>query len=81
VLAASTVLAAIDRRLRAPHPVTAEGMAQLLVLLTDGDSALYHRSEPGALGSRLRAAAATLEPADRCAQPALTLAAHQEAGA
>jgi len=78
VLAAATVLAAIDRRLRAPDPVTAEGMAQLLVLLTDGHSALYHRSEPGALGSRLRAAAAALEPVDRCAQTPVTPADHQE---
>jgi hypothetical protein len=78
VLAAGTVLAAIDRRLRAPDPVSAEGMAQLLVLLTDGDSPLYDPSEPGALGSRLRAAAAALEPVDRSARPPVRLDAHPE---
>jgi hypothetical protein len=31
-------------------------------LLTDGTSSLYRPTEPGALGSRLRAAAAALEP-------------------
>jgi hypothetical protein len=77
VLAAGTVLAAIDRRLRASDPVTPRGMAQLLLLLTDGDSPLYQPSEPGAFGSRLRAAAAALEPADRCARPPVKLDAHQ----
>ncbi|MGN6170532.1 MAG: hypothetical protein ACTHQQ_20525 [Solirubrobacteraceae bacterium] len=77
VLAAGTVLAAIDRRLRAPDPVTPTGMAQLLLLLTEGDSPLYQRSEPGAFGSRLRAAAAALEPADRCARPPVKLDAHE----
>jgi hypothetical protein len=78
VLAAGAVLAAIDRRLRAPEPVTAKGMAQLLLLLTDGESELYRRSERGALASRLRAAAAALEPADQCAQPAATPATPEE---
>ena len=68
VLAARTVLATLDRRLRAPEPVTARGVALLLVLLTDGESPLYQRGERGALGSRLRAAAAALEPPDRSAQ-------------
>jgi hypothetical protein len=39
--------------------------AMLLMLLTDGTSPLYRPDEPGALGSRLRAAAAALEPSDR----------------
>lgn len=65
VLAARPVLGALDRRLRGPEPVTARGMALLLALLTDGGSPLYLRSEPGALGSQLRAAAAALEPPDR----------------
>lgn len=62
VLAARIVLAALDRRLRAPEPVTAHGVAMLQMLLTEGSSPLYRPSEPGALGSRLRAAAAALEP-------------------
>lgn len=62
VLAARTVLAAIDRRLRAPEPVAARGVALLQVLLTDGTSPLYRPSELGALGSQLRAAAAALDP-------------------
>jgi hypothetical protein len=64
VLAARTVLAAVDRRLRRTEPVTAQGMAMLRSLLTDGASALYRPAEPGALGSVLRAAAAALEPRD-----------------
>jgi hypothetical protein len=65
MLSARTVIAALDQRLRAPEPVSAHGMALLLVLLTDGASPLYRPSEPGALGSRLRAAAAALEPSSR----------------
>jgi hypothetical protein len=65
VLAARIVLATLDRRLRAPEPVTAHGVAMLQVLLTEGTSPLYRPSEPGALGSRLRAAAAALEPTHR----------------
>jgi hypothetical protein len=62
VIAARTVLATLDRRLRAAEPVSAQGIAMLESLLTDGSSALYRPTEPGALGSRLRAAAAALEP-------------------
>ncbi len=65
VRAARTVLATLERRLRAPEPVTARGVALLLALLTDGTSPLYRPTEPGALGSQLRAAAASLEPPDR----------------
>jgi hypothetical protein len=62
VLAARTVIATLRRRLRAPEPVTARGVILLRGLLTDGNGPLYLPSEPGALGSRLRAAAAALEP-------------------
>jgi len=62
VLAARTVIAALHRRLRAPEPVTPRGVILLRGLLTDGNGPLYRPSEPGALGSRLRAAAAALEP-------------------
>jgi len=65
VIAARTVLATLDRRLRGAEPVTAQGVALLESLLTDGTSPLYVPTEPGALGSRLRAAAAALEPTTR----------------
>ena len=68
VAAARIVLAALDRRLRAPEPVSACGVALLESLLTDGTSPLYRPTEPGALGSRLRAAAAALEPPVRDAR-------------
>ncbi len=62
MIAARTVITTLDRRLRAVEPVSAQGVALIESLLTDGTSALYRPSEPGALGSRLRAAAAALEP-------------------
>lgn len=65
VLAARTVIAALDRRLRAPEPVAPRGMAMLHVLLTRGTGPLYLPGEPGALGDQLRAAAAALQPDDR----------------
>jgi hypothetical protein len=65
VFAARTVLATLDRRLRAAEPVGARGIALIESLLTDGASPLYQPTEPGALGSRLRAAAAALEPPGR----------------
>lgn len=65
VLAARTVLATLDGRLRAVEPVSAQGIALLELLLTDGASPLYRPTGPGALGSRLRAAAAALEPLAR----------------
>jgi hypothetical protein len=65
VLAARTVLTALAARLRAPEPVAPQGAAMLLMLLTDGTSPLYRPGGPGALGSRLRAAAAALDPGDR----------------
>jgi hypothetical protein len=61
VQAARTVLATVERRLRAAEPVTERGMAMLQALLTEPDSPLYRPSEPGDLGSRLRAAAAALD--------------------
>jgi hypothetical protein len=62
VLSARIVLGTLERRLRAPEPVRARGVAMLRLLLTEPDSALYRPAESGALGSRLRAAAAELEP-------------------
>lgn len=62
VLAARTVIAALDRRLRAPEPVAPRGMAMLHLLLTKGTSPLDQPGEPGALGDELRAAAAALQP-------------------
>ena len=65
VLAARTLLATLDRRLRADGPVTPQGIAMLESLLTYGTSPLYRPTEPGALGSGLRAAAAALDPHPR----------------
>ena len=65
VLAARTIIDTLERRLRAPEALTARGMAMLHELLTEPASPLYRPDEPGALGSRLRAAAAALEPTDR----------------
>ena len=62
VIAARTVIATMDRRLRASEPVSPQGVAMLGSLLTDGTSPLYRPAEPGTLGSQLRAAAAALEP-------------------
>ena len=59
---ASAVLTALESRLRGSAPVTARGVALLRVLLTDAASPLYQPSAPGELASRLRAAAAALEP-------------------
>ncbi len=62
VIAAGAVLATLQARLRAAEPVTPHGVALLESLLADGTSELYRPTEPGALGSRLPAAAAALEP-------------------
>jgi hypothetical protein len=64
MLAARSVLDTIERRLRDRGPVAARGVAMLRLLLIDGTSPLYRPTEPGALGSELRAAAAVLEPVD-----------------
>jgi hypothetical protein len=65
VVAARTLIDTLERRLRAREPLTARGMAMLLELLSEPTSPLYRPAERGALGSRLRAAAAALEPTDR----------------
>jgi hypothetical protein len=60
VLEAAALIARIERRLREPEPVAPRGVAIVRSLLVDGNSPLYLPGEPGALGSRLRAAAAAL---------------------
>jgi hypothetical protein len=62
VLGARTVIEAVERRLRAPEPVRARGVAMLQLLLTENASPLYRPAGPGALAGSLRAAAAELEP-------------------
>jgi hypothetical protein len=64
VLEARAALLAIARRLRAPEPVAARGVAMVQLLLTDANSPLYQPSRKGALGRRVRAAATALEPTD-----------------
>jgi hypothetical protein len=66
VLRARAVIEVIERRLCTPEPVMARGVAMLNELLTEATSPLYRPVEPGELGSQLRAAAAALEPPDRC---------------
>jgi len=65
VLAARPVIEALVRRLLSPEPVAARGAAMLGELLAEPTSPLYRSHGPGALGSRLRAAAAALEPGIR----------------
>jgi hypothetical protein len=62
VVEARAVIAALDRRLRSAEPVSAQGVAMVRALLVDGNGLLYRPGEPGALGSRLRAAAAAMDP-------------------
>jgi hypothetical protein len=62
LLPAQGLLAAIDRRLRSPAPIRAEGIAIIEVLLTDGASPLYQDVESGTLMRQLQAATAALEP-------------------
>lgn len=64
VLDARTTMSAIARRLRAPEPVAARGVAMVQMLLTDSTGPLYCPAVEGALGRRLRAAAAAMEPTD-----------------
>ena len=61
VLGARTVLMTLQRRLLSTEPISPEGAAMLLDLLTDGASPLYLYLRPGELGSRLRTAAAALQ--------------------
>ena len=62
--AASAAIASIERRLRAPAPMGPRGMALVRLLLIDGNGPLYQPSDPGALDSRLRSAAVTLNAPD-----------------
>lgn len=63
VLEAADLIGSIERRLRGPGPVAARGVALIRLLLIDGNGPLYRPSDPGALGSQLRSAAAALRPA------------------
>ncbi|HET6868591.1 MAG TPA: hypothetical protein VFH80_21950, partial [Solirubrobacteraceae bacterium] len=60
VLEAATAIASIERRLRAPGPVAAQGVALIRLLLVDGNGPLYQPSDPGALASCLQVAMAAL---------------------
>ena len=51
------------RRLRAPGPVPAQGMAKVGVLLTDAGGPLYHRANAGDLRAQVRDAADALTAA------------------
>jgi hypothetical protein len=64
VFDAGAVLSAVAQRLQAPEPVAARGVAMVQLLLTDTNSPLYCPTAEGALGRRLRAAAAAMDPTD-----------------
>src|SRR5437870_1016842 len=49
VLEAEAVICDVARRLRAPEPVAAQGVAMVRALLTDGNALLYQSGAPGAL--------------------------------
>lgn len=68
LLDARVVVAALERRLRSTEPLAVQGVAMVSLLLTDATSPLYRPSAPGALASRLRAAAAALEPFEHPAE-------------
>jgi len=51
------------RRLRAPGPVPAQGMAKVGMLLTDAGGPLYHRGSAGDLRAQVRDAVDTLTAA------------------
>jgi len=51
------------RRLLAPGPVSAQGIAQASALLTDATSPLYHRANRDNLRARVLSAAHALDPA------------------
>jgi len=61
VLEAGAMIAVLERRLRRPEPVAAQGVALVRLLLVDGNGPLYRASDPGALIDCLRAAAAALD--------------------
>jgi hypothetical protein len=54
------MIASIERRLRAPEPVAAQGVAQIRLLLIDGNGPLYQPSDLGTLIDCLQDAAAAL---------------------
>jgi hypothetical protein len=64
VLEARAALLALARRLRAPEPTAARGVAMVRLLLTDATSPLYQPAGQGTLGRQVRAAAAAMEPTD-----------------
>jgi hypothetical protein len=63
VLEAEGAIRTMIRRLDAPEPVDAEGMAMADQIVTNADrSPLYTRSEPGALRRQIRVATEALDP-------------------
>jgi len=60
LIAAGSLLAALDHLLRGPEPVSPQGIALVRALLTDAGSPLYQPNQAGALADRLASAAATL---------------------
>jgi hypothetical protein len=63
VSAASRELAMLAEKLGEPTPVCARGVAQALLLLTDGTGPLYNRRSEGSVRDRAASAVANLSPA------------------
>jgi hypothetical protein len=63
VSAASRELATLAEKLGEPTPVCVRGVAQALILLTDGTGPLYNPRSEGTVGDRAASAAANLTPA------------------
>jgi hypothetical protein len=62
-LDAEAAITDMIQRLLAPQPVRAQGMALLLLIITNADgSPLYNPSEPGTLRRMIRDATAALDP-------------------
>jgi hypothetical protein len=63
VSAASRELAMLAEKLAEPAPVCARGVAQALLLLTDGTGPLYNPHSDGSVRDRAASAVANLRPA------------------
>jgi hypothetical protein len=63
IIAAAPAIGELARRLAAPLPVPARGVAMATVLLTDAGSPVYSRRSAVPLGAAVEAAIAQLDPA------------------
>jgi len=68
ILDAEPTIDWLERRLQAPGPVAAQGVAIIRLLLVDGDGPLYRPGDPDALRRKLRAAATALRAPEATAR-------------